>query len=345
MDDTHLDFTYASNECMNGQPCMVLHTRYFRLLDFTNLQQPTISTGDIVTEVPSEVYHAGKSISPSTFVSAHEVAFDSKGKPTCNHSIWFDTKITTCSTTKAKKISKKDNPWHLNDKSGSLFCMPNNEEFEKSFPITTPPYVFMQPVDDIQAGHGHDLVKVMLEHRVATILLTRGFCFHKLPNQFDQLGKDFARMKNDLKRWAWPKTSDMNHLSKTTEVRNQAEYSPSIPDGQEDTVSSIWKSFGTNLDAREGSFTAPKKRLDVFHSIMEKTESSFEAIPPRIELLFSKTSKPRKTFSHSEATWRELLLGEGENMPWKKVIESHVANSKRNAARPSSYGHFNSYSR
>ena len=61
---------------------------------------------------------------------------------------WFDAKITTCSTTKAKKVSKKEDPWHLDDKSGSLFCMPNNDEFVATFPYRSPPYVFMQPVDD-----------------------------------------------------------------------------------------------------------------------------------------------------------------------------------------------------
>lgn len=72
---------------MNGQPCVVLQTRYFRLSEFTKIQQPTISIGDVAIKVTSEAYHAGKFISPNTFVSAHEVAFDSKSKRTCNHSM------------------------------------------------------------------------------------------------------------------------------------------------------------------------------------------------------------------------------------------------------------------
>ena len=66
---------------------MALQTRYFRLLDFHNLQQPVVSIEDVVTEVTSEVYHAGKFTNPNIFVSAHEVAFDSKGKRSCNHSV------------------------------------------------------------------------------------------------------------------------------------------------------------------------------------------------------------------------------------------------------------------
>lgn len=32
---------------MNGQPCMVLQSRYFQLLDVNRLQQPTASVEDV----------------------------------------------------------------------------------------------------------------------------------------------------------------------------------------------------------------------------------------------------------------------------------------------------------
>lgn len=94
---------------MHGQPCMVLQTRYFCLLDFTSklgpkrdgTDEPTapiciddISSGDlsiddIVAEVSAQAYHAGKAsaAAPEAFVCAHEVVFDSKGKRTCNMSM------------------------------------------------------------------------------------------------------------------------------------------------------------------------------------------------------------------------------------------------------------------
>lgn len=340
MDATHLDFTYAPVDCMNGQPCMILQTRYFRISDLTHLQQSTISNDSIITEISSNVYHAGKFANPNMFVCAQEVAFDSKGKRTCNLSIWFDTNITACSTTKAKKVSKKDDPWHLADKSGALFCMPNNAEFERSFSFATPPYVSMQPVDDIQVGH--DLVKSILEHRVASILLTRGFRFHELPAQLDKLGKDFARLKHDLERWAWPKTSNVDHLSKTMETRNQTEYCPPISkDGQADNISAIWKSFATSLDAaHNGSGAAPKKRLSVFQSILGKADSVVESTAlPRIE---PTSYKVFSSLSLAEATWREILLGEGGNSgPWKKTIQFHMEKTAHSAPPMMQY----SYSR
>ena len=67
---------------LNGQPCMVLRTEYFRLLDIVNTER------DIVVEVTALVYQKGRlSSNQDSFVCAHEVVFGPKGMSTCNHSM------------------------------------------------------------------------------------------------------------------------------------------------------------------------------------------------------------------------------------------------------------------
>ena len=67
---------------LNGQPCMVLRTEYFRLLDIVNTER------DIVVEVTALVYQKGRlSSNRDSFVCAHEVVFGPKGMSTCNHSM------------------------------------------------------------------------------------------------------------------------------------------------------------------------------------------------------------------------------------------------------------------
>ena len=95
-------------------------------------------------------------------------------------------------------MSKKEEPWRLSDRS--LFCLPNNDEFENALSSSATPYVFMQPVDDCEAGH--DLVKAILVHKVATILLSRGFCFTEgTLNPLAQLKNDYFRIKTGLEKW------------------------------------------------------------------------------------------------------------------------------------------------
>jgi len=71
---------------MSGQPCMVLQTRYFELLDIDQLQETSVSLDNIIKEVQLDVYNNGKK-SGLPFVCVHEVAFDSKGKRSCNLSL------------------------------------------------------------------------------------------------------------------------------------------------------------------------------------------------------------------------------------------------------------------
>ena len=65
---------------------MVLQTRHFHLLDFS-LVHETVSIDSIIKEVSAEVYRTAKSARPNAYVCAHEVAFDSKGKQSCNLSV------------------------------------------------------------------------------------------------------------------------------------------------------------------------------------------------------------------------------------------------------------------
>ncbi len=224
-------------------------------------------------------------------------------------------------------MSKLDEQWRLDDKRGSLFCMPVNEEFEGAFAAANP-YVFMQPVDDREEGH--NLIAAVLKHRVASILLIHGFYPPERPEELVKLGEDFDRLKIDLERWAWTKTSDTSHFSKKVEKLNQAMYK-----AQEATeASTIWSSFVTNInDTGISSNAVTRRRLSVFVSIEEKAKSPVDAILPRIKCADAKSR--HAPFSHSEATWRELLLGEGTD-DWKKFVAYYL---KRDAARSSPMSH------
>ena len=66
---------------------MVLQTRYFHLRDLHHLQAPKVSVQDVAREISLDEFHRGKGVSPFDFIEASEVAFDSKGKETCNLSM------------------------------------------------------------------------------------------------------------------------------------------------------------------------------------------------------------------------------------------------------------------
>ena len=213
--------------------------------------------------------------------------------------------------------------------------MPNNQEFKASFSrLYTSPVVLMQPVDDLKAGH--NLVRSILEHRISTILLARGFCPQERTSSREELENRFNNQTAELKRWAWPKTSDTAHSSKRGDDKNQTAYSPSPSSKEDSTVASrCWNSFVSNLDT-----SAPnvgEKRLELFRrsSATKKVDLPQSTIVPRIERVDT------EALSLTEArlpqmTWRNLLLGEEQEggPSWKKAIEYERAKKLDRMALP-----------
>ena len=68
-------FMYSPTHCLNGQPCMILQTRYFRVVGGPN----------VVEETSISEYSQGSN--NNIIVRADEVVFDSKGKRSCCHSM------------------------------------------------------------------------------------------------------------------------------------------------------------------------------------------------------------------------------------------------------------------
>ena len=247
----------------------------------------------------------------------------------------------SCSGSQAKKQSKMVEQWNPDYTIGQLFLMPMNRTFVDAYDAAEP-FVLMQPVNDREDGH--TLMRGMINHRVACILCQLGFRLQEPVDALSKLSNDFRRMKVELERWAWPKTTDTSHLSKPKEEQNQSDYHPKK--GTE--ASAIWSSFKKNIrsvvaDNNDISYNynaSATTRLSVFLKIEAKSKiisNPTAVILPRIKSVDAKHSH----LAHAEATWRELFLGEGEDKDgsWKRAIEF-----KRNPT-PRSSPVMNSYSR
>ena len=225
----------------------------------------------------------------------------------------------------SKKGQNDADAWYLDGKS--LFVMPKNDEFKKSFSANNV-HVLMQPIADLEAAP--TLMKDILKHRISDLLLTLHRCGLNEPTKtLDQLEETFQLQSEELKRWAWPETSNKVDFSKGDD-KNRAPYTPSIIKGnnKENTVVNIiWNSFLTNLGFSADTPTSTNfnktRRLEVFY--FEKTKSSSSLTPH---------FKPIDTTKGglSRATWRNILLGEESSMiDWKNVIENERA--KKNAKK------------
>ena len=200
----------------------------------SNNKDVIVSLDELVVEITAQEYNDRKgSVNHNAFVCAHEVAFDSKGKQSCNLSMWvtlafvvtshvrfqitthlltlsisfsryliswFDTPIFSCSGSLAKRQSKMAEQWNPGYTKGQKFCMPANQTFVEAYPEADP-LVLMQPVDDRREGH--TLMQDMIKHRVACILRQLGFRLQEIVHSLLKLSEDFCRMKKELERSRW----------------------------------------------------------------------------------------------------------------------------------------------
>ena len=131
----------------------------------------------------------------------------------------------------------------------------------------------------------------------------------------------------------------MNHFFKTKEEQNKVVYSPSrsawSKDSDEDgsITTNLWSSFVKNMNSDPSDTHKPK--LPVFSTIM-KTKTSDDSNSDHLPFLQPASPSPMGSVSNSlsEATWREVLLGEGD--AWERTIQAHIENAKKNGAPRSS---------
>jgi len=228
-------------------------------------------------------------------------------------------------------VTKKDDLWQTDDKSGALFLMPlSNSTFSRNLPPISP-YVAMQPMDDLDESHL--LVRCILESRIEALVRSQGMAYQRLGEDLDMLEKQFNTLSENMKRWRWPTTRNFLHFSKKKEDQHLAEYDPPAAIGTDETIPKIWKSFMTNLahmeslDALGGGGGVEEldssNRLSVFGSLTSKVLTIDDGKP---HLSASAHEDDILKMSPvelvAEETWREILLKDQPDGPFQRAFQT-----------------------
>jgi hypothetical protein len=284
--EAELNFIYSNKASVNGQPCLVLKTRYFRL---QCLKAGThIKIDDIVQNVSANEYNTKGDF----VVQADEVVFESKGMPNCNRSIFFNAKFV-----RGGHVTKNEQ---------------DRAQLNRIAPTDTS-HRLMQSKDGCKEGR--KLIDGILKHRIAECL-----AFINCTNDYDThiaaLRNDFIRLQKSGERWLWPVHGNKHEIfSKINEERNATEYEPRFDDSSKYSLSSMWTNFAHEMH-HESKGEGTKGRLDVFRSLSTKAKDNHEKLP---HIKNSFTNNSAKNNSNSEKTWKELLLGDDDGA-YKKAM-------------------------
>eukprot|EP00956_Cyclotella_meneghiniana_P035759 scaffold118047_cov35-Cyclotella_meneghiniana.AAC.1 len=294
------NFIYSNQHCLYSQACLVLKTRYYRVI---NLQTCfDINIEHIVREVSQQEYNSRDPM----MIKADEVVFDSKGKSECNHSIWFNVGFVKSTSWKNKQQDSKEV-----QNCKTLFCLPRtNDLFKAMVHAAEPPMMLMQSKDECKDGH--QLIDSIWKHRIGWILSSRGNNCNWTDN-YDELNEDFARLQKIVERDLWP-TLTKAQVNKVFEEKSREEHTSTYydPNFDSEDIASLWNSFVGELNGEHQT----KPRLNVFESISSKDSNVLSKDLPHIT-----NSSTTFISKHSKDTWEELLLGfDGE---WTRALANH----------------------
>lgn len=244
---------------------------------------------------------------------------------------WFNATVTTTPRGGKRLVTKKDDLWQTDDKSGALFLMPlSNSTFSQNLPPISP-YVAMQPVDDLDESHL--LIRCILESRIEALVRSQGIAYQRIGEDLDMLEQRFNTLSENMKRWMWPTTSNFLHFSKKKEDQHLAVYDPPPAVGTDETIPKIWKTFMTNISHTESpgalgggggveELDSPN-RLSVFGSLTSKVLTIDDGKP-----LLSGTTHEDDILNMSpvelvaEETWREILLKDQPDGPFQRAFRA-----------------------
>ena len=229
---------------------------------------------------------------------------------------WFDTQVTPYVCRKAKKSDKNDKNIWSNKGESSLFCMPNNEEFQQKLPAT-PPYMIMQPYGD----DGFDLMKRILQYRIDELIGENTGCYSTM--KLSGIKHDYAKLAGDLKRWKLPRTESLSHLARG-EVNTP--YTPSDPSCH---AAKLYNSIATNIKNLGKELPHYEDgRLRIFQQISSKADECADVLP-LIKRRDDKDAHPAQSIATE--TWQDLLLGIGGKWEQSMQIAMGEADKKVNA--------------
>lgn len=229
------DYIYSPPHLVYGELCMILQTRYFRLVSADDAPKPASDASsdtlgidglNSVREISIDEYNASRtpwdnrcSYSPKSTMVVRKICFGPCGEANANMSIWFDipsSQISPCTppmVKRLKRVRSKAQMLNGNKRKGSSSppfpplpfhataidrTSPNVEESFHT--VTHQPFFYSTVVNNDPVAR--DLVRDILLHRIRTL---RGNDLAlALANEERVLRGRYFSLKRSMEKWQWP---------------------------------------------------------------------------------------------------------------------------------------------
>jgi len=356
------DYIYSHSHLIFGELCMILETRYFRLLSADNASMAEanasnnilVGTGGFnsICEISNDEYNASRTpwdtrypYRPESIVIARKIAFGPVGEVNANVSVWFDipsSQIAPYTPQMVKRLKRFRNKAQLLDgnkrKVSSLppfpplpfhiaVVEPSAPNVPESFhSVTHQPFFFTTVANDDSTAW--DLVRDILLHRIRTLRGEEPAL--ALSNEEHILQDRYFALKSSMEMWRWPVASGRAAVDEHTKVPECiAKYNPA---GHDHYVAQVWSSFmnatqevflETEADGSfDMSFGGDKTKFD------RPRLATFRQLSQGISAPKSEWNKPLVGGD------LDLLKNDGKGGPWDLVKDHYLGEVNPSSPAP-----------
>ena len=369
------DYIYSPSHLVYGDLCMILQTRYFRLViaddapkQESDASSDTLGIGGLnsVREISVEEYNASRtpwdkrcSYSPKSTMVVRKISFGPCGEANSNVSIWFDissSQISPCAPAMIKRLKRiRSKAQMLNGNKRTCKGLssppfpplpfhttvmdPATPNVAESFHMVThQPFFYTAVANNDPVAR--DLVRDILLHRIRT--LRGNDPALALSSEEGILRERYFSLKRSMKKWQWPPCDGRGpgKVDENTKVP-ECTVTYSLPaefcKRDDRAVASVWGSF---LNASQKDYYGETETKDPFDLSFGGTLTQFGR--PRLaifRLLGEVISVPGSEWDTPHVRGDFNLLGGGKDGsgPWALVKHHYMyRDGDRKPSSPSS---------
>ena len=292
------DYVYSPSHLVYGELCMILQTRYFRLLSADSaLKAETDASNDIlgigglnsVREISIDEYNASRTpwdkrapYQPNSTLVARKITFGPLGE-TASVSLWFDipsSQISPCTPVMVKRLKRVRSKAQIlngNKRKGSssppfpplpfhtTMMESSGPSVEESFyAVKHQPFFYTAVANNDPMAR--DLVRDILLHRIRTLQGKDPAL--ALSNEERILSERYFSLKRSMEKWQWPPCVGrgpgmVNENTKVPECTAKYSLPVAFGNASDGSVAPVWSSFLNASQKGYGSTESEGKTFDL----------------------------------------------------------------------------------
>jgi hypothetical protein len=358
----HKEYVYSPKHMVYNTLCMVIQTKYFRLLkphkidtsDENLANDPPIRS--LIQEISKKEYESVNSCwenlkyTPDEVVTVHELAFGCMGEVASKVSIWINLPtVAEINNQEIKRLKRNRQRKLLENGAKDVAAKPSpfpghkmpSRDAHLSTRFSTinvgfedhpqKPFFHMRP----ESKSSYQLIRSILNHRISVLVLREYKCENtvsegrqRILDKESELQVGFESIKKHSMTWKWPATKGREESTEKTSVPScRVNYSPSK---EKSLAASMWNSFVDKVPALKCEEEMKKDNtscgsLSIFRELSKgRSIHKDRVLPSLTQHSTLKVAEGPRSHDYPTEAWMSILVNTEEKQGWDLIKDHYI---------------------